>query len=296
MDFKKPSVPPWLERHWPLTLAIVCAVSLFEWFRTFDPAASATSASGFLVALIPNLVASLVIAAVLYVLIRRDFRSDRGESAIQSFNEVARELNEIRDLVALLHAREAVIRTRADLPSLAEMFDGATAIDLVAVSGIGLINQNYALLEDQLQQGKCLRAILLDDTDEHAFIAWDRLSNPPMNTPSQDIRSARLQLEQLPLGSGPGRLDLRLSQTLFPYSIVHAAGPSTAVIQVEIYGIHIAPQRRANLVFYRDREPDWYAFFVQQLEAAWLASAAAATNARGTGPLAGEPPMEASPG
>jgi hypothetical protein len=146
----------------------------------------------------------------------------------------------------------------------------AEVISIAAVSGLGLVNHYRGLLEEQLKLGKRIRVLLLDLERLDALTVWDRLSNPPMNSPEDDIRSGTRQFLGLAdLTNLPGRCEVKLIDTLLPYSLIMAERKHSGAIQIEIHSYRHAPEERPNVLLSRESDPQWFSFFSQQFNEAW---------------------------
>ena len=264
-----------LTRHWPFFVTALTVIVLALFYINLG-AAAATSLEGLLIAVLPNLIASLVVAATLYVLLRRDVRSIAGGTGSGEDLGVRRQLDVISQAISDLTAGTTSVRSRSDLPDLRDALDSALSVDIVATSAAGLINRHRGLIEKQLKEGKNFRVVLLDAREAESMQVWDRLSNPPMNTPEEDIRAGLAQFQSLArLQELRGRCDVRVIGTVLPWSMIRVIGEAKSSVQVEIYAFHKAPEARLNLIFDSDRDRDWYEFFSEQFDLVWQASVAA---------------------
>jgi len=260
-----------LEAHWPLAVSVLALAVLCLIYISTYTATPRSAGRGLLLAVLPAVVASLAIAACLYVLLNRDFRAMRSaEFGSGSPQLLQQQIDSINTHIQVLAERSAVLRRRPSLPSLDTFLDDAKGISIAAVSGLGLVNRYRGLLEDQLKAGKRIRVLLLDLDQRDGLNVWDRLSNPPMNAPEEDIRSGTRQFLGLAdLASLPGRCEVRLLDTLLPYSLIISERTHGGMIQVELHAYRRAPEHRPNILLSSDTEPDWFIFFSQQFNEAW---------------------------
>lgn len=259
-----------LERHWPLAVSCLAVVILcFTYFAFYSTAPS--SARSLILAIVPDIAASLLIAVGLYLLLNRDFRTSR-ETAPGSdlHNILGSDIGSLNSLIQRLSDDSGVLKMRNAVPALRAMFDGSDVISIMAVSGLGLINHHRGLLEEQLSLGRRLRVMLLDADQKDALASWDRLSNPPMNTPEEDIRSSLRMLASLAgLHGHPGSCQVKVSDTLFPWSLIICQKPRISQIQVELHAYRRAPEDRPNILLTDQADPHWFQFFAQQFDMAW---------------------------
>lgn len=125
-------------------------------------------------------------------------------------------------------------------------------------------------MEEQLKLGKSVRVLLLDLEQLDALAVWDRLSNPPMNSPEDDIRSGTRQFLGLTdLVNLPGRCEVRLIDTVLPYSIIMAEKKHSGTMQIEIHSYRHAPEQRPNMLLSSESDPQWFSFFSRQFNEAW---------------------------
>jgi hypothetical protein len=260
-----------LERHWPLAVSVLALAVLCLVYLASYTTAPRSAGRGLLLAVLPAVVASLAIAACLYVLLNRDFRAMRSVDLNTDLPQLLqREINSMNIQLQALLERMAVLRKRSSLPPLDAFLDEAKVISIAAVSGLGLVNHYRGLLEEQLKEGKRIRVLLLDIDQRDAFSVWDRFSNPPMNSPEDDIRSGTRQFLGLAdLADFPGRCEVRVLDTLFPYSLIMSEQTHGGTIQVELHAYRRAPEHRPNLLISSDTEPHWFLFFSQQFNEAW---------------------------
>jgi hypothetical protein len=215
------------------------------------------------------------------LLLNRDIRAARPKpgQAVQDIpSSLRHEIESINAHIAALSEHSSVIRRRATLPPLEEFFEKATTISVAAVSGLGLVNHFRGLLEQQLRQGKMLRVLLLDLEKRDALATWDRLSNPPMIDPEDDIKSGVRQFSALAgLPGLPGRCEVKLFDTVFPYSLIMCeTSDKRGIVQVEMHAYRRAPEDRPNLLLSSEVDSHWYEFFSRQFNDAWNNSKVAA--------------------
>ncbi|HVB42632.1 MAG TPA: hypothetical protein VNF47_08005 [Streptosporangiaceae bacterium] len=259
-----------LDHHWPFAVSILAITVLcFVYFSVYSK--KPTAWQSLSLAIIPAVAASLLIASALYVLLNRDFRAIRSTQPQSDLRQqIKAEIETLTSIIQRLSDNSGVLKRRAAIPTLPSMFDGADTISIAAVSALGLVNHHRGLLEEQLRFGKKLRVILLDADRKDALDAWDRLSNPPMNTPESDIRSSIHMLRSLAgLRNYPGTCDVRLLDTSFPYSLIICNKPSISEIQVELHAYRRAPEDRPNILLTNIADPHWFRFFTEQFEQAW---------------------------
>jgi hypothetical protein len=263
-----------LGRHWPLAVSILSLTVMCFLYVAIYTTKSHSAITSLVLAILPELIASLAIAACLYLLLNRDIRavrSEPGRGAQEIPSSLRNEIEAINAHVAALSEHGSLIRRRATLPRLDDFFDGSTTISIAAVSGLGLVNHFRGLLEQQLRQGKSLRVLLLDVEKRDALTTWDRLSNPPMIYPEDDIKSGVRQFTALARTPGlPGRCEVKLFDTIFPYSLIMCEkADKRGVIQVEMHAYRRAPEDRPNLLLSSEVHPHWYQFFSRQFNDAW---------------------------
>ena len=261
-----------LERHWLLVIDLFLAIILALLYTRLDSNADSTSFDGLLVAVLPALVASLVAAAVVYVFLRTGPPEAEIDRPIAGTNALSSQLEELSSQLATHANRESPVRTRSDLPRLESLFEGATSIDIAAISASALINRARGLLGRELGKGTTLRVVLLDGNRSDALAAWDRLSNPPMNTPAHDIEAGLLQFLALRDTHGSAKCEVRVLDTVLPYSLIRVERDGDAFLQLEVHGFRLAPEDRLNLVLSQRHDPEWYELFHHQFEAIWSAS------------------------
>jgi hypothetical protein len=259
-----------LERHWPLAVSVLALVVLcFTYFSAYT-ATPRSPGRALLLTIVPNFVASLAIAACLYVLLNRDFRSLYSDVKSDEMQNLHREVGLLSAQIRNLAERAGALRRRASLPPLGDFLKDAQVISIAAISGLGLVNHYRGLLEEQLSLGKRIRVLLLDLEQLDALAVWDRLSNPPMNSPEDDIRSGTRQFLGLAdLANLPGRCEVRLMNTILPYSLIIAARGLGGAMQVEIHSYRHAPEQRPNMLLSSESDSEWFSFFSQQFDEAW---------------------------
>lgn len=259
-----------LERHWPLVVGVLAlAVLCFSYFAIYSTRAS--SARALLLAVVPDVASSLIIAACLYLLLNRDFRKIRTTESQGDLREALElQISSLKAVIDALYDHSGVLRRRSVAPTFESMFEGATTISIAAVSGLGIVNRYRGLLEEQLRLGRKLRILLLDIEHRDALQTWDRLSNPPMNTPEEDIRAGIRQFLGLAdLREYSGSCEVKLLDTVLPYSLIMCEKPSIGTIQVEVHSYRRAPEDRPNILLSSQTDPHWFQFFSQQFETAW---------------------------
>jgi hypothetical protein len=258
-----------LQRRWPVLLSlavlvIVCFVYVAAYSR------SPSSWRALLLAVLPSLAATLVIVACVYVLLNRDYSTGQGEASSQGLAGLDKQMVALSEAIGRLFDSTSVLKKRSEVPTLQAMFDPAETISIAAVSGLGLINHYRALLEEQLRLGKTLRVLLLDADYEDALLTWDRATNPPMNTPESDIRSATQMLLGLKsLGGYKGKCEVKLLDTVFPFSAIICRNGLSGSMQVEFHCYRRAPEERPNVLLSTHADPYWYQFFEQQFDLAF---------------------------
>jgi hypothetical protein len=259
-----------LDRHWPLAIIVLTlAVLCFLYFGIYPTKESSSRA--LLLAVLPELAASLLTAAGLYLLLNRDFRAIRSTTGRQDPSHgLLSEIDSLAAMIQRLSDESGILKTRSMVPTLRSMFDGAETISIAAVSGLGLVNHNRGLLEEQLRLGRKVRVMLLDADHGDALSAWDRLSNPPMNTPEEDIRSSlRMLVALASLREYPGICQVKVSDTLFPWSLIICSKPEVSQLQIELHAHRRAPEERPNILLTDKTDAHWFQFFSQQFELAW---------------------------
>ena len=259
-----------LDRHWPLAIIVLAlAVLCLLYFGIYPTKESSSRA--LLLAVLPELAASLLTAAGLYLLLNRDFRAIRNTTSRQDpRQDLASEIASLTTMIQRLSDENGILKMRSMVPTLRSMFDGAETISIAAVSGLGLVNHNRGLLEEQLRLGRKVRVMLLDADHRDALDAWDRLSNPPMNTPEEDIRSSlRMLMALASLRDYPGSCQVRVSDTLFPWSLIICEKADISQMQIELHAYRRAPEERPNILLADKADAHWFRFFSQQFELAW---------------------------
>jgi hypothetical protein len=240
---------------------------VYFWFYSMKE----SSARALLLAIIPDIAATLLIAAGLYALLNRDFRilhtsGQRNDSRPNLRTEIA----SLETVIRRLSDESGLLKKRSALPALHTIFDGSETISIAVVSGLGLVNTRRALLEEQLRLGRNLRIILLDVNRKDALDSWDRLSNPPMNTPAEDIRSsARVLLGLASVRQYPGNCEIRLLDTTLPWSLIICQKQGISQMQVELHAYRRAPEERPGIFLASNTDSYWFEFFLQQFELAW---------------------------
>lgn len=264
-----PEVTP-LERQWPLALLGTVILALGGAYLAVLEAVE-KPARGFAalsLGVLPNLVASGVIALTLLVLLRRDFRRPTGGDLALTLNEAT--LDEIGRRVTSTLPSVPVVVGRGQLSDLRSFATGARTMSVAAVSGLGLINHHRALFEEKLREGMKLRVLLLNPLQSDSLDVWDRLSNPPMPHPESDIRSGIRQYVALASVQGlAGKCEVLLTNDLLPFSLIAVEGPNEASVQVELHAYRRAPEERACVVITSEASPHWHNFFSSQFDAAW---------------------------
>ena len=137
-----------LQRRWPVVLSLaVLVIVCFLYVAAYSRAPSSWRA--LLLAVLPSLAATLVIVVAVYVLLNRDYSI--GPSKIPA--DLDSQVLALKEAVKRLSDSTSVLKNRSDVPALRTMFAPAETISIAAVSGLGLINQHRALLEEQLRLG-----------------------------------------------------------------------------------------------------------------------------------------------
>lgn len=269
-ELNDPGNKSFLDRHWPLAISILAFIVLcFIYFAVYSIKPSAGQSLSL--AIIPAIAASLLIASFLYVLLNRDFREMRSSLPRDELHrQLSAEIESLAAVAQRLSDNSGVLKKRDAIPPLHLMFEGSETICIAAVSGLGLVNHHRGLLEEQLRLGRKLRVILLDADRKDALDAWDRLTNPPMNTPEADIRSGIRMLTGLAEShSHSGICEVRLLDTFLPWSLIICLKPAISQMQVELHTYRRAPENRPNILLTNNVDPHWFRFFVDQFEHAW---------------------------
>lgn len=254
-----------LQRRWPVILSLaVFVIVCFLYVAAYSRNPSSWRA--LLLAVLPSLAATLVIVVCVYVLLNRDYVSGRSNA----LPDLEPQMLVLREAVSRLSDNTSVLKKRSAMPTLQTMFASAQMISIAAVSGLGLINRYRALLEEQLRLGKNLRILLLDVDSKDALQTWDRATNPPMNTPEADIRSGTAMLLGLKSLAGyPGSCEVRLLDTVFPFSVIMCKSGGSGSMQVELHCYHRAPEERPNFLLSTQADSYWFGFFEEQFESAF---------------------------
>jgi hypothetical protein len=259
-----------LERHWPLAVSILTFIVIcFVYLAVYSTKLS--SAKALLLAILPDIAASLLIAACLYILLNRNLRTPPpSEAEIAIRGEMQEQVEQLRSAAQAIHDFGGLLRRRSGIPPLESMFVDARVISISAVSGLGIINHHRGLLEEQIRRGSQIRVMLLDVSYRDALDSWDRLSNPPMNTPEEDIRAGVRQFLGLAdLREYPGGCQVRLLNTTLPFSLVISEKKDRGEMQVEMHTYRRAPEDRPNILLSSRTDPHWFQFFGQQFNRAW---------------------------
>jgi hypothetical protein len=248
-----------------LALIVLC----FSYFAIYS--AKDSPGRSLLLAIVPDVAASLLIAACLYLLLNRDFRAARSETGHDDLRSaMEKQLSALRSATRALSDQRGALRKRSLIPSLDSMFADAKVISIAAVSGLGFVNHHRGLLEEQLRKGRKLRVMLLDIDYRDALQSWDRLSNPPMNTPEEDIRAGIRQFLGLAdLREYSGSCEVKLLDTVLPYSMILCEGVHVSEMQVELHAYRRAPEERPNILLSSHADQHWFEFFAQQFDTAW---------------------------
>lgn len=262
-----------LIRHWPAFLfGAILAICILLWLLI--PLNPDQRFIQLLQATLPNIVAVVLTALIVYVVLNRDvIRSSvrlRAEGVqprkvIDNLEELETTIHQLSEVVGSRIA-PSILRPRSSLPNIGELLEGADDIGIVAASGLGLINRNYGLFRDRLGAGTKMTIVLLDPEAREAMTIWDRLSNPPMSEAAHDIRQGINLFKQLQQEHGP-RCVVLLTDVVPPYSLVCAFDSlGGGRIQAENFLFREPPDKRPHVLVASTEASPWFSLYKSQYE------------------------------
>jgi hypothetical protein len=259
-----------LARHWPLAVSVLALIVVCLVYVSVYTVTPSSAGISLVLAVLPNLIASLAIAACLYLLLNRDIRGSNAPGSGDVPVSLRQDIERITAGISTLTERRNTFRRRESLPPLTEFFEDGLVISIAAVSGLGLVNHFRGLLEEQLRAGRQLRVLLFDLEKRDALDTWDRLTNPPMVSPVDDIRSAVRQFSAMTMLPGlSGQCEVRLLDTILPFSLIMCQKRHRGMIQLELHAYRRAPEDRPNIMLSSEVDTHWYEFYSRQFDEAW---------------------------
>lgn len=172
----------------------------------------------------------------------------------------------LRNRQHLLHHRE--------LPTLEQLASTADHIDIISISSISLTVTYDSFVEDSLRRDKTRwRIILLDPDNDNAHEIWSQLSDRPSVQTRMHIEQTLDMFSNI-FARVPGaqaRCKIKFGQFPFPYNLFAAdSHKESGVMQIGYYAYNKAgASSRPHLILRQADDPDWFAFYRQQFEAAW---------------------------
>jgi hypothetical protein len=246
-----------IDKHSRPIIACLAIIILVIFYFSLEGEKSPTALLA--IALIPNLIATILTALVVYLLLT----SRPGASRALEMDITSESISRI--VRGAAPASSLIQRTK--LPRVEDVLKDCNSIILIAVSGKGFLNRHTDYLEKTLASRlfKSLTVVLMDPASSEALKVWDRISNPPMTTPKSDIESGVEGFKDL--FKAHKNAQLRLLDTFIPYSILLGERENgEGVAQVEFYPYRRAPDTRPSVQLSSDREPEWFSFFKKQAE------------------------------
>lgn len=262
-----------LIRHWPAFLfAAILLICILLWLLV--PSNPDERLIQLFQATLPNIVAVVLTALIVYVVLNRDvirssvrFRAEgvQPRKVVDNLEELDTKILQLSEIVGSRIA-PSILRPRSSLPDIGELLEGADDIGIVAASGLGLINRNYGLFRDRLGAGTKITVVLLDPEAPEALTIWDRLSNPPMSEAAHDIRQGINLFKQLEQEYGP-RCVVLLTDVVPPYSLICVFDSSGGGrIQAESFLFREPPDKRPHVLVASTEASPWFALYKSQFE------------------------------
>lgn len=154
-----------------------------------------------------------------------------------------------------------------EYPDLTDLIAASTEVDVVAGLALNVSNQYHGKWREGLARGLRLRLLCPDPTDtgvvSHAlFRSVFRKSESDV---SDDVR-AQINFAKALAETG-GSIDIRTIPYLPPFGLLRFAGPGVSdVVFVKLMAFKVGSGQFPVLRVNRDRSPEWYEFFVEQIE------------------------------
>jgi len=247
-------------------IAIAVAVLATNWAILDGTDTAPGGVAGISLAVLPNVLSAVLIGIALFLFFGGEVRGASSDDPSVTSQEA---VDLIMERLRPSADASTAMRGRDELPQLRELAKDARTISVCAVSGVGLANRR-GLWQQCIKEGAHLRVLLLNPLQEDSLTVWDRLSNPPMAHSKRDIESGIQGFHSLTRTSATGRCELRVTNSLLPYTLIwfdYGSGAST--IQVEVHAYRRAPDDRPNMLISTTSAPEWVDFFADQFDLAW---------------------------
>ena len=149
--------------------------------------------------------------------------------------------------------------------TMEEVLKGARSCDMLGLTLLGSVTHSLGCFEKMAADPHCrLRLIIVKPGSAAMDAAVGFVSDREQR--AQDIRGTTARLQKLLRKSN---VHLRFTSVAPPFSLlIIDSGRSRGRVQVELYGLRIAPDQRPHFLLARNKQP-WYNFFIQQFEEFW---------------------------
>lgn len=216
--------------------------------------------------------AGVEISAILHVF---DFSPSPGEHviiiilsllAIDSLTERIKILERIKERLDGSPSTSP-LQHRSDLPSVSEQTEDATQIDILAISGVALLEGHFPIFRRLLQQGCKFRILLLNPASPRVE-TWSEMVDA--SDVRQEIQATLAVLRDLRLAAGDGECTVRLSNVLPPFSLF-AINPRTkrGSMCIDFHTLKIRMSERPLVRLHGRYHSEWIDLFRDQFEKAW---------------------------
>ena len=167
------------------------------------------------------------------------------------------------------HKNIYFLRKRSDIIPINELTRHATEINILAVSGVSIVNPYQYHYENKLRDGCNIRFILL--SSESKYIDAFNLQNKENIIARDHIKPALNIL--FPLAKNrklKGRCDVRLLDIFLPFSLVGIDFEKrTGKMIVEFHNYKTYLDKRPHVLIERETNPHWFNIYKEQFEMAW---------------------------
>lgn len=212
---------------------------------------------------------------VLLVLIATSLLTERFIEARKSRKRLAEMTKDIRNIAGLIEGDgpglDSLVVRRQDLGRLEDRFRGASSISISGGSLARLANEYKHIFEGLVKSGCRVRLLVVDPDHSaaqqlHTSVVYEV---GDFNEYKRQIRGTITGLQDIEQ-SPPGRLEVRLSAFVPPYSLVAVERhDGTATLQVELYPFQLPARNRPTLVIHKERDPTLHHLFTEQFERMW---------------------------
>lgn len=160
-------------------------------------------------------------------------------------------------------------------PGMKLYFDSAQTVDMMGIALTTTAGEHYGAIQVGLRQGKNYRVILADPTGTGLETAAAR--SPIFSLKDfqvkieTTIKTLRELNQEATASGGSGKIEVRKLKYAIPFGMkAFDTSQQTGRIFIEVYPFQTAPE--PFLEFRKDRDSEWYDFYVEQYRRVWDAS------------------------